>query len=857
MTDRNWRVSLVACARLVVPAALLGVPAMAGTYQHTLQDADTVHRTLGLNFPYVVEVSSVFSGEAGSGVLIDPWWVVTAAHVVDEGPGPGELVIGGALYQVAETILHPDWNPGDPNNRYQGKDIALIRLAEAVLAQHAEPVARFRGTDEIGQTTWIVGYGRYGNGLEGWVNPVDSNRRAGRNVIDLAGSGWNANWSILLMVADFDNPEDAGASQTGSVVPDSLEFHEAPGDSGGGWLVEVGGTRQLAGVAAFVWPTQTTDPFGRYGELSVGTRIAPHNFWIDTYALHEKRWKYPASGMWTSDGNWDYESPHSYQDAVFDVGGTYTVTMPSGATTRELRVENGAEVALAGSYTYGAAQRLEISLGGELLLGVGADVSTAQMIVGGTGAGTMTQTGGSVDVQGNAYLGVNPGAVGTYELVDGHLHVAGDLVGGAGGSDEFILDAGAGALDVAGDISVHTLTVGHDAFAGVISTLDVTHGHVLTDNLVVARDGRGQVTQIGGENDVTQTLAIGLGATGEGTYTLAGGTVRVNTITVGIEGAGTFNWSGGELLPYSGSEVTVRVCYPRGRFNFVPPLPSHVTIDYVCGDCNTNGIPDACDLSCEAWDCAAFAGCGQSQDCNTNGVPDECDIANHASLDVNDNDIPDECEGLVQWAGNGHYYRAVLVPGGLSWSSANAAAVAAGGHLATVTSEAENTFVYNLVADCSFWYSGCHVIGPWLGGYQVTCTPEPSCGWRWVTGEPFPGPGWIGKWRGGEPNNAGGLEDSMHFYYGDTWNDVPNDPMSLPAWGWAPHGYIIEFAAMAGDIDGDENVDIGDFNALSACMNGPGVSLGSGCHRSDLDDDGDGDLSDFASFQTAFTGSGY
>ena len=50
-------------------------------------------------------------------------------------------------------------------------------------------------------------------------------------------------------------------------------------------------------------------------------------------------------------------------------------------------------------------------------------------------------------------------------------------------------------------------------------------------------------------------------------------------------------------------------------------------------DCNTNCVPDECDL----------AG-GTSQDCQPNGVPDECDIAAGTSQDTNGNDIPDECE---------------------------------------------------------------------------------------------------------------------------------------------------------------------------------------------------------------------
>lgn len=40
------------------------------------------------------------------------------------------------------------------------------------------------------------------------------------------------------------------------------------------------------------------------------------------------------------------------------------------------------------------------------------------------------------------------------------------------------------------------------------------------------------------------------------------------------------------------------------------------------------------------------------------------------------------CAEPVRWAGNGHLYEAVYVPEGISWSSAEAAAEQAGGHLA-------------------------------------------------------------------------------------------------------------------------------------------------------------------------------
>ena len=54
-------------------------------------------------------------------------------------------------------------------------------------------------------------------------------------------------------------------------------------------------------------------------------------------------------------------------------------------------------------------------------------------------------------------------------------------------------------------------------------------------------------------------------------------------------------------------------------------------------DCNTNGLPDECDIAE-----------GTSLDCNTNGVPDECDIAGCAADpacgDCDTNGIPDGCE---------------------------------------------------------------------------------------------------------------------------------------------------------------------------------------------------------------------
>jgi len=150
--------------------------------------------------------------------------------------------------------------------------------------------------------------------------------------------------------------------------------------------------------------------------------------------------------------------------------------------------------------------------------------------------------------------------------------------------------------------------------------------------------------------------------------------------------------------------------------------------------------------------------------------------------------------GSQEWprsaGGNGHYYEAVLVPGGITWDDANAAAEAKGGHLATITSGTENEFVYNLIAgDDSYWFvdSYNNGIGPWLGGYQPEGSPESAGGWTWVTGEPFS----YTNWEINQPDNGNGREDRLNFVGIKTlksprWNDLPHD--------WSgPRAYIVEY----------------------------------------------------------------
>jgi hypothetical protein len=153
------------------------------------------------------------------------------------------------------------------------------------------------------------------------------------------------------------------------------------------------------------------------------------------------------------------------------------------------------------------------------------------------------------------------------------------------------------------------------------------------------------------------------------------------------------------------------------------------------------------------------------------------------------------------WPVNGHAYRAVLVPAGISWTDAKAAAQAAGGYLATVTSSAENAFVFALVDHPQYWNQepGGSNLGPWLGGYQTVDNGNASANWTWVSGEPWS----FTAWFSGEPNNYQGAGENYLSYKcsgtagcrSSGWNDLPDN---ISVFGTSVLSYVIEFDTAVG-----------------------------------------------------------
>jgi uncharacterized repeat protein (TIGR01451 family) len=147
----------------------------------------------------------------------------------------------------------------------------------------------------------------------------------------------------------------------------------------------------------------------------------------------------------------------------------------------------------------------------------------------------------------------------------------------------------------------------------------------------------------------------------------------------------------------------------------------------------------------------------------------------------------------VQWdvssGGNGHWYKAVPGFSGLTWTVACQQAQAEGGYLATITSAAENAFVFSLVADDLRFWNGGNWSGPALGGFHPDGSHDRASGWCWVTGEPWT----YSNWWYSQPDHGWPIEDRMSFYGGgyggggpgSMWNDLHRDNTNMG-------GYVIE-----------------------------------------------------------------
>ena len=244
-------------ADLVPPSTNVGNPGAGGVLDHSRvypviarrdDVADSVYIDNAVGYPSVGAVSS--GSVQGSGTLIAPNVVLTAAHVFDSGAPLNTVffTVGGSTYNAQSVVLSPTWTGFDASIA-KGDDIAMIVLTSKVT--NVAPASIYTGSDELGHVGIDVGFGYSGTGTGGQNVGTYGTKRAGPNSVDQFGDFFS-NVSHKILLQDFDKPDDPTASTFGSTTPLAQESLITQGDSGGGMFMDFGTGPLLVGVHTFL-----------------------------------------------------------------------------------------------------------------------------------------------------------------------------------------------------------------------------------------------------------------------------------------------------------------------------------------------------------------------------------------------------------------------------------------------------------------------------------------------------------------------------------------------------------------------------------------------------------------------------
>lgn len=202
----------------------------------------------------------------GSGVLIDPEWVLTAGHnlLVWEENSDVRFYFGDNIFESYTEMIADAWYvcPGYTVSvgGGHGVDLGLIHLSEPVL--DVNPAVLYSGEDQRGTLMFMAGYGQPGTRASG-PQDFDGIKRAGNNIAGNFGGdgpyvGEPQYWLARFDPAGFPNEQ-------------SLEWQTAPGDSGAGWFADIGNESMLVGINSF--------EAGNYN-WSGALRVSLYNHWI-------------------------------------------------------------------------------------------------------------------------------------------------------------------------------------------------------------------------------------------------------------------------------------------------------------------------------------------------------------------------------------------------------------------------------------------------------------------------------------------------------------------------------------------------------------------------------------------------
>jgi hypothetical protein len=164
--------------------------------------------------------------------------------------------------------------------------------------------------------------------------------------------------------------------------------------------------------------------------------------------------------------------------------------------------------------------------------------------------------------------------------------------------------------------------------------------------------------------------------------------------------------------------------------------------------------------------------------------------------------------------------------GNLGWYAAEAQAQALGGHLASVATAEENSFVLAVLNDPgklqqSLWGGDpldAERNGPWIGLAQPNGSSEPGGSWGWWDFTPMTETFWLA----GQPDDSDGGNSGLYLNSAGTigWADTFEDPVSV---GAAPvHSFLTELDGLQIVLKGTTEDDLIFGGAIDNQLRGTG-----------------------------------
>lgn len=242
-----------ACLAAALAAALTALPAASILIRPDREDEE--YRELATRYPAAVALDAV----GGSGVLIAPRWILTAAHrgalLIERKPA-ARIRIAGRSHEMQAVFVHPDWKPGGDS------DLALVFLREPAPGVESSPI--YRDGDEAGQAARVVGFGETGRmGERKPATKLDGRPRAAINTVDRV------------------SPRTLGLRLKGPDEASDLQGALAPGDGGAPAFFEVSGRILVAGIASRTEDANGDGVAGSVGDWEIYTRVSAFAAWID------------------------------------------------------------------------------------------------------------------------------------------------------------------------------------------------------------------------------------------------------------------------------------------------------------------------------------------------------------------------------------------------------------------------------------------------------------------------------------------------------------------------------------------------------------------------------------------------